>query len=80
MKLYGLRRINKNQNGFTLVEMAIVVAIAGLIGEIEYKYNIFVDFKPLTLSGTRGIDYIRKYINPYFIHEAIDNGTFYGRE
>lgn len=53
--------------------------IAGIISFIEYKFNIFIDYKTLTVMGTKSADYIKKNINPVFIHEAIDNGIFYGR-
>ena len=52
--------------------------LAGIIGDIEYEYNVIIDYKLLTAKGKRSIDYLRKYINPYFIQEAIDKGIFYG--
>ena len=53
--------------------------IAGLVSTIEYKYNIFIDYKLLTMSGTKSIEYIRNNVNPYFIEEAIDKGIFYAK-
>lgn len=53
--------------------------IAGIISYTEYLNNVFIDYKTLTVKGEKSLDYIRKNVNPVFIHEAIDNGIFYGR-
>jgi len=53
--------------------------IAGLISAIEYKYNVFIDYKLFTTGGMKSIEYIRKNVNPYFIEEAIDKGVFYAK-
>src|SRR5208337_2899708 len=48
--------------------------IAGIIGKIEYKHNVFIDIKIMTLKGVESPENIRKNINPAFISQAIDNG------
>ncbi len=53
--------------------------IAGIISYTEYCNDVFIDYKTLTVEGYKGSDFIRENINPVFIHEAIDNGIFYGR-
>jgi predicted nucleotidyltransferase len=53
--------------------------IAGLITDIEYNLNISIDYKILTSSGNRSIEYIRNNVNPFFISQSIDNGLFYAR-
>ncbi len=55
------------------------LSIAHLINKLEFDYNLFIDYKTFTKSGRKSIDYIRNYINPLFIKEAIDNGIFYGK-
>ena len=53
--------------------------ISGLISDIEYRFNIFIDCKLLTSSGYKSIEYIRNNQNPVFIKNAIDNGVYYAR-
>ena len=44
--------------------------IYGIIGELEYKYNIFIDVKILTNDEFK--------INPFFYEEVTNKGIFYG--
>jgi predicted nucleotidyltransferase len=53
--------------------------IAGVIARIEYEESCNIDYKLLTQSGNRSIDFIRKNVNPVFIHHAIDKGYYIGR-
>jgi predicted nucleotidyltransferase len=53
--------------------------IAGVIARIEYEESCNVDYKLLTQSGNRSIDFIRKNVNPVFIQHAIDKGYYIGR-
>ncbi len=53
--------------------------IAGLISDLEYKLDIFIDCKLFTSSGYKSIEYIRNQKNPLFIINAIDNGVYYAR-
>jgi predicted nucleotidyltransferase len=55
------------------------LTIAGALGDIEYKFDIFIDYRLFTTLGKRGIEYIRANVNPLFIHEAIDKGIYYER-
>ncbi|MDY0095008.1 MAG: nucleotidyltransferase domain-containing protein [Candidatus Vecturithrix sp.] len=65
---------------FNELNFAKKLCIAGIVGDIEYQYNIFIDYKLFTMAGTKSIEHIRRYVNPYFVHEAIDQGIFYGRQ
>jgi predicted nucleotidyltransferase len=53
--------------------------IAGIIAKIEYEENCAIDYKLLTKTGRRSIDYIRENINPIFIQNAIDKGFYVER-
>lgn len=53
--------------------------VAGVIAKFEYLNDVYIDFKLFTSSGNSSIQYIREHINPVFIHNAIDNGLFYGK-
>ena len=44
--------------------------IYGIIGEAEYKFNVFIDVKILTSDEFK--------INPFFNEEVINKGIFYG--
>jgi predicted nucleotidyltransferase len=55
------------------------MAIAGFISDFEYHNAIFIDYKLLTSSGKKSIEYLREYVNPVFIKHAIDAGIHYGR-
>ena len=65
---------------FGELNFAKKMRIAGIVGNIEYQYDIFIDFKLFTVTGAKSIEHIRQYVNPYFVHEAIDQGIFYGRQ
>ena len=47
--------------------------------KIEYEHAVTVDYKIFTTTGKRSTEYIRKNINPFFIQQSVDKGTFYGR-
>lgn len=53
--------------------------IAGIIARIEYEENCTIDYKLLTKTGRRSIEFIRENINPFFIQNAIDKGYYVGR-
>ncbi len=53
--------------------------IAGVVSQIEYRFDVFIDCKLLTTSGNKSIEYIRENVNPIFIQRAIDSGIFYAR-
>ncbi len=54
--------------------------IAGIIGRVEYEYNVYIDVKIMTSEGDESPESIRKNVNPVFISQAIDNGIFYVRQ
>jgi len=64
---------------FDTIDYSKKLKIAGIIGTIEYKHAVIVDYKIFTTTGKRSIEYIRKYVNPFFIQQSVDNGMFYGR-
>ena len=88
-KLYffGSRQKNQNSNDsdidvlfvFDDINSEKKSKIAGIIGELEYKLDIFIDYKLFTSKGKYSIEFIRKNINPVFIKEAVDKGEVYSR-
>ena len=65
---------------FDRIDFEKKLLIAGVIGDIEYDQDIFIDYKLFTTSGEKSIEHIRSLVNPFFIREAIDKGVFYGRQ
>ena len=53
--------------------------VAGIISLVEYEEDAAIDYKIFTTKGTRSIEYIRKEVNPVFIHQAVDKGIYYER-
>jgi hypothetical protein len=53
--------------------------IAGVISDIEYQLNIFIDYILFTTTGHKSLEYIRQNQNPIFIAHAIDKGVYYAR-
>ncbi len=53
--------------------------IAGLVSDIEYTFDVFIDCKLFTSEGYKSIEYIRREMNPIFIQNAIDKGVYYAR-
>ena len=53
--------------------------VAGIISLVEYEEDAAIDYKIFTSKGISSIEHIRKEVNPVFIHEAVDNGIYYGR-
>lgn len=43
--------------------------LAGLICNIEYKYDVFIDYHPMTIEELN--------LNPVFSHEVINKGMYY---
>jgi len=43
--------------------------LAGIIGDIDYKYNVFIDYHDYTLNQLEK--------NPVFYREVIDKGFYY---
>ncbi len=43
--------------------------LAGIVGEIEYKYDIFIDYHPMTMAELER--------NPYFYDEVVNKGKYY---
>jgi hypothetical protein len=64
---------------FDFLDYKKLLKIAGVISDIEYQLNIYIDCKLFTASGYKSIEYIRKHLNPLFIKNAIDNGIYYAR-
>jgi len=64
---------------FDSLDYAKEMAIAGLISDIDYQLNVFIDCKLLTSTGKKSIEYLRKNVNPVFIQQAIDSGIYYAR-
>jgi len=64
---------------FDTIDYSKKLKIAGVIGAIEYEHAVTVDYKIFTTTGKRSTEYIRKNINPFFIQQSVDKGTFYGR-
>ena len=57
---------------FDKVERNKSLEIYGIIGETEYKYDIFIDSKILTYEEFK--------INPFFYEEVTTKGIFYGAQ
>ena len=55
---------------FDKIEREKELEICGIIGELEYKYDIFIDMKILTKEE---FEY-----NPFFYEEVTTKGIFYG--
>lgn len=64
---------------FGAIDMDKELKLAGEISQFEYENDVDIDYKTLTSSGKKSIDYIRKNVNPIFIEHAIDNGIHYGK-
>ena len=45
------------------------LVLARIIGFIEYKYDVFIDFHPMTINELQA--------NPYFSNEVINKGIYY---
>ena len=43
--------------------------LAGIIGELDYKYNVFIDYHPMTMNELEK--------NPVFYAEVVNKGIFY---
>ncbi len=43
--------------------------ISGILCELDYKYDIFIDFKPYTLNKLKE--------NPYYYDEVVNKGIYY---
>lgn len=43
--------------------------ICGIVGELEYKYNIMIDFQVFTLDKLK--------LNPFYFDEVTQKGIFY---
>lgn len=46
--------------------------LAGIISEISYKYDVWVDYHPYTLSELKR--------NPFFYKEVVEKGIYYDRK
>jgi predicted nucleotidyltransferase len=44
--------------------------ICGIVGEIEYTYNVFIDIQTYTLQQLKK--------NPFYYREVAEKGVFYG--
>jgi predicted nucleotidyltransferase len=87
MYFYGSRvkRTNKKNSDYDLalifgsLNYEKELEIAGVVTSFEYYYNIFIDYKTLTLKGSKSFLNIKKNINPLFVKEIQDTGIFYER-
>ncbi len=78
--LYG-SRVKGNIRGDSDIDIDIVILfelplsnneeldLAGIIGEMEYKYDVFIDYHPFTLTELKK--------NPFFYEEVVDKGIYY---
>lgn len=64
---------------FDSIDDAKQEEISGVFSELTYKLDVYFDYKLLTSSGTKSIEYIRKHKNPVFIQQAVDAGVYYAR-
>lgn len=55
------------------------MAIAGIVSDLEYHLDMFLDYKLFTTTGKKSIEYLRQNVNPVFIEHAIDRGIYYAR-
>ena len=86
--LYGSRVTGNAHDGsdydvvlvFGTLDYAKEMAIAGLISDISYRLNIFLDCKLFASQGKKSIEYFRTHVNPVFISRAIDSGVYYARK
>lgn len=46
--------------------------LAGLIGDIEYKYDVFIDSHPYTMSALER--------NPFYYESVVEEGIYFGKE
>lgn len=46
--------------------------LAGMVGDIEYKYDVFIDYHPYTMAELRK--------NPFYSESVIEEGLYFGRE
>ena len=46
--------------------------LAGLIGDIEYKYDVFIDSHPYTMTALER--------NPFYYESVVEEGIYFGKE
>lgn len=46
--------------------------LAGIIGNIDYKFNVFIDYHPYTMSELE--------TNPFYYESVVEEGTYFGKE
>lgn len=46
--------------------------LAGLIGNIEYLHNVFIDYHPFTMSELEQ--------NPFYYESVVEEGAYFGKE
>lgn len=54
------------KNGYSIEDE---YKLAGVIGEIELKYDIFIDYHPMTIKELER--------NPVFYNQVVKNGIYY---
>lgn len=87
MYFYGSRvkRTNKKNSDYDLalvfgsLDYKKELEIADVITSFEYHYNVFIDYKTITLKGSKSFLNIKKNINPVFVKEIQDTGIYFER-
>ncbi len=54
---------------FDFVDRSKRMKIWGIVGEIEYKFDVFLDLHPMTREELE--------FNPYYYEQVVKNGIFY---
>lgn len=46
--------------------------LAGIVGDIEYKHDVFIDYHPYTMQELGK--------NPFYYESVVEEGTYFGKE
>ncbi|EKE04473.1 MAG: hypothetical protein ACD_20C00064G0003 [uncultured bacterium] len=46
--------------------------LAGIVGDIEYKHDVFIDYHPYTMQELKR--------NPFYSESVIEEGLYFGKE
>jgi len=46
--------------------------LAGIIGNLEYKFNVFIDYHPYTMKELEQ--------NPFYYESVVEEGSYFGKE
>lgn len=59
--LFDTQLTNKNE-----------LKLAGIVGNLEYKFNVFIDYHPYTMLELER--------NPFYYESVVEEGAYFGKE